>query len=320
MTCNFAIPKHSPAVADGTAEAFTFDAESDGTPIFVRHWSPRHAGAARLAVLVIHGLGEYSGKDDPLGHYLAATGFHAYALDLRGHGQTAALAGTDDSAWQVMNSDIQQLVEGIGTSTSAAPLIAFGHSMGSLLTQSLMQTHGGMLAGAILCDTAGSSPILNDDRFQKLIAALRSARTGSEVDATTVFFAPLLSAFSGPFSMDTVGPAAPLPDHDTYWLSPFLNDITYSVVEGAEELWRTENETRIPRDLPMLIVAGVDQQGDHDKIASIRQLINRYVNQGQLALDYRLYPECQTDMIHDAHTKDRIHRHIGYWISQAVDR
>ena len=61
-----------------------------------------------------------------------------------------------------MTSDIHQLVEVIATITSAAPLIAFGHSMGSLLTQSLMQTHGGMLAGAILCDTAGSIPSLTD--------------------------------------------------------------------------------------------------------------------------------------------------------------
>jgi alpha-beta hydrolase superfamily lysophospholipase len=320
MNCEVAVPSHPPAFADGAVETFTFDAESDGTPIFVRQWSPRHASSARLAVLIIHGLGEYGGKYDPLGQYLAAMGFHTYALDLRGHGHTAALVGANDSAWRAMTSDIQQLVEVIGTITSAAPLIAFGHSMGSLLTQSLMQTHGGMLAGAILCDTAGSIPSLTDDRYQKLVAALRSARAGSDVDATTVFFAPLLRAFTGPFATSTVGPAASLPVRDTCRASPFLNDITYSVVEGAEELWRAENEARIPRDLPIMVVAGVDRQADDDEIASIRQLVNRYVNQGQLALDYRLYPECRTDVIHDALMRDRIHRLIGHWISQVIDR
>jgi alpha-beta hydrolase superfamily lysophospholipase len=213
------------------------------------------------------------------------------------------------------------LVEVIGTITPAAPLIAFGHSMGSLLTQSLMQTHGGMLAGAILCDTAGSIPSLTDDRYQKLVAALRSARAGSDVGATTVFFAPLLRAFTGPFATGTVGPAAPPPVRDTSRPSPFLNDITYSVVKGSEELWRAENEARIPRGLPIMVVAGVDRQADDDdEITSIRQLVNRYVNQGQLALDYRLYPECRTDVIHDALTRDRVHRLIGHWISQVIDQ
>ena len=59
---------------DGAVETFTFDAESDGTPIFVRQWSPRRPSATRLGVLIIHGLGEYGGKYDPLGQYPGGIG------------------------------------------------------------------------------------------------------------------------------------------------------------------------------------------------------------------------------------------------------
>jgi alpha-beta hydrolase superfamily lysophospholipase len=81
-----------------------------------------------------------------------------YALDLRGHGETAGpdnLGQAGPTAWEDMTADIKQLSDIARTDYPTLPLIAFGHSMGSALTQSHIQNHGDLLAAAILCATMG---------------------------------------------------------------------------------------------------------------------------------------------------------------------
>jgi alpha-beta hydrolase superfamily lysophospholipase len=308
------------AAASHDGADFVFGAATDGTPIFVRRWSPRCNPAKKGAVLIIHGLGEQSGKYDALGHHLAATGYDAYALDLRGHGRTPAMTRTDGSAWDSMTADVRQLAAIIAREGIPAPLVAFGHGMGSLITQSLMQTDGGVLAGAILCETAGSIPSLEDDRYQTLVDALRSACSGLDVDATTAFFAPLLNTFAGPIAAEPHSTTTVHTSDDMPGAPTFSINITYSVVEGTEELWSAESEARIPPELPVFIVAGGARATDEDKNTSIRRLINRYVDHGLLALQYRFYPECRSELIHDDRTKQRVQDDIGHWLSQIVDR
>lgn len=61
-----------------------------------------------------------------------------------------------------MTADIKQLSDIARTEYSTHSLIVFGHSMGSALTQSHIQNHGDLLAGAILCGTMGAIPGLDD--------------------------------------------------------------------------------------------------------------------------------------------------------------
>ena len=69
-------------------------------------------------------------------------------------------AGPD--TWQHMTSDIKQLSDIARAENPALPLIAFGQSMGSALTQSHIENHGDLLAGAILAGTMGALPGLDN--------------------------------------------------------------------------------------------------------------------------------------------------------------
>ncbi|HEX3607909.1 MAG TPA: alpha/beta hydrolase, partial [Candidatus Dormibacteraeota bacterium] len=70
-------------------ETFTFAADVDQAPIFVRKWLPPCGIRPRATVQITHGIAEHSGRYDRLARYLAAEGCVVYALDLRGHGETA---------------------------------------------------------------------------------------------------------------------------------------------------------------------------------------------------------------------------------------
>ena len=56
---------------------------TDGVDLLTRHWK---AAAPKAQVLIVHGLGEHSGRWGHVGEFFATRGFEAYAFDLRGHG------------------------------------------------------------------------------------------------------------------------------------------------------------------------------------------------------------------------------------------
>ena len=84
------------------------------------------------------------------------------------------------TAWEDMTSDIRQVSDIARAENPNVPLIAFGHSMGSALTQSHVQNHGDLLAGAILCGTMGSFPGVDDAHYDAVIVDLRRQATGAK--------------------------------------------------------------------------------------------------------------------------------------------
>jgi alpha-beta hydrolase superfamily lysophospholipase len=194
------------AAAPGT---FTFESQVDQAPIFVRMWEPPCGIRLRATVQITHGIAEHSGRYDRLARFLAADGCVAYALDLRGHGQTAGpgkLGQAGITAWHDMTADIKQLADIARTEHPDLPLIAFGHSMGSALTQSHIENHGDLLAGAVLCGTLGAIPGLSEDRYETVIQQLHTLATGPDADAVSQFFGGLLVQFNAPFVKDVVKP------------------------------------------------------------------------------------------------------------------
>src|ERR1700738_766996 len=74
----------STAVADYSTGTIT---TVDGLSLFYRRWDPKTGVAAN--VLIVHGLGEHSGRYVHVGRSFAEAGFRTVAFDLRGHGRSA---------------------------------------------------------------------------------------------------------------------------------------------------------------------------------------------------------------------------------------
>ena len=58
----------------------------DGLSLFYRRWDPKTTVTAN--VLIVHGLGEHSGRYVHVGRSFAEAGFRTVAFDLRGHGRS----------------------------------------------------------------------------------------------------------------------------------------------------------------------------------------------------------------------------------------
>jgi alpha-beta hydrolase superfamily lysophospholipase len=319
-------------LAPADTGTFTFVSQVDNVPIFVRKWLPPCGIRARSTVQITHGGAEHSGRYDRLARFLAAKGSVVCALDLRGHGQTAALGELGQagvSAWNDMTADIKQLAEIARTEYPDLPLIAFGHSMGSALTQSHIQNNGDLLAGAILCGTMGAMPGVDDDAVATLIEQLHILAAGPDAAAPSEFFGELFAGLNAPFIANVAEPTGSewqtsdphemrLFQSDPLCGQPFSNAMTYAVIKGFHELWLSENESRIPVDLPILVIAGTEDPVGGNTI-TVQSLINRYLRQGHRSLDYRFYAGGRHEILNEPE-KDRVHRDIGHWLAQTLDK
>ena len=100
----------------------------DGKQLFVRDWAKPQA---RDAILIVHGLGEHSGRYLHVARWLRERGYAVRSYDQRGHGRTrgqrAALRHTDN-----LLEDLTAVYRDYASTRSRAPLL-LGHSMGGLV-------------------------------------------------------------------------------------------------------------------------------------------------------------------------------------------
>lgn len=100
---------------------------SDGTELFTRSWS---ADSPRYEILLVHGIGEHSGRwTEPMSH-LVARGATVHAYDLRGHGNSEGKPG-DLERFDQFYEDISEMAAAT-VATSGKPWVLYGHSLGGL--------------------------------------------------------------------------------------------------------------------------------------------------------------------------------------------
>jgi alpha-beta hydrolase superfamily lysophospholipase len=99
----------------------------DGTTLAVREWP---AAPARASILLVHGLGEHSGRWEHVGQFFQREGFDATAFDLRGHGHSGGRRAYVRD-WAQYLDDVEDML-----ATLEGPKVLYGHSLGGLIVTS----------------------------------------------------------------------------------------------------------------------------------------------------------------------------------------
>ena len=103
-------------------------AMADGQVLYVRDWphpSPRGS------ILLVHGLGEHSGRYTRLAQWLHLRGYAVRCYDQRGHGQTAGQRGAIKRGDDLLD-DLAAVYTDFASTQSGKPFL-LGHSMGGLV-------------------------------------------------------------------------------------------------------------------------------------------------------------------------------------------
>jgi acylglycerol lipase len=105
-------------------------AARDGTRLLVRRWEAAGAGAPWATALVVHGLGEHSGRWEKVGNRMAVAGIAASSFDHRGHGRSEGRRAYAES-WDHLLDDAQDRLA--ASRVAGLPAILYGQSMGGLV-------------------------------------------------------------------------------------------------------------------------------------------------------------------------------------------
>ena len=281
------------------------------------------AGAPRAAVIIVHGMAEHAARYRRFAAELAAHGYAVYAPDLRGHGRTAesderlGWAGAD--GWNAMLRDLARLIELAGERHPGVPVVLFGHSMGSILAQRVAQLAGERLAGLILSGTTGSAPKLGAGILAaRLLCTLRGGRAPSPLQR--VMFAGFNASFAPqPTGFEWLSRDAS--EVQRYVDDPrcgftFSNRLLLDMLRGYAEVWKPENERRIPPGLPVLLVSGeLDPVGA--RTTAVTALAARYRALGLGDVQVVFYPGARHEMLNETN-RDEVVRDVVGWLDARV--
>ena len=110
-----------------TASTASFGTTSDGLTQRRRHWA---APSPKAAILLVHGIGEHSGRYEHVGNALSDASFDMLSFDQRGFGETAGRRAfvADFSEYTDDVADLLAERRELGV-----PVVLMGHSLGGLI-------------------------------------------------------------------------------------------------------------------------------------------------------------------------------------------
>jgi acylglycerol lipase len=127
-----AYPAYMPSIVSHVTAA-------DGMDLLVRHWPHDEAeaggawaGPPWTSILLVHGLGEHSGRYEHVGDQLTAAGLDVSAYDHRGMGGSGGRRG-DVERWSLFHDDLGERLALVRAGAGGRPVILHGHSLGGLI-------------------------------------------------------------------------------------------------------------------------------------------------------------------------------------------
>jgi alpha-beta hydrolase superfamily lysophospholipase len=145
-----------------------------GVEIYFQKWI---AEKAKAVLIIVHGLGEHSGRYGNLLKSFENKGVSFFAIDHRGHGKSDGKRGHIDSFMDYVY-DLKLFIEFIKEENKGFPIIIYGHSMGGVIAAKYAMTYQDDLAMVVL-SSPGFQPAVKVPAWKNSIASFFSSRIAS---------------------------------------------------------------------------------------------------------------------------------------------
>ena len=306
---------------------FTYT-DQDEIEVFVYKWNPK--SSPKAAVLIVHGLAEHAKRYERVAEALCNEGYICYANDHHGHGRTAGdlteatLAGKagvlGPNGWRGVVNSLHELSKIIKKENPDIPLFIMGHSWGSFLTQDYIQEWGDELKGAILSGTMG--------KIRKLVIKAGKMIIKGEMKKHDIT-APSEKMHKMNFKSYNHDWDAEEGANGFEWLSrdkaevqKYIEDpwcgfvsparLWFEFLTGFEKIFNKENESKIPKDLPIFMIAGtLDPVGSKNK--AITPLIKRYEEYGIKDVSHKFYEDARHEIFNEIN-REEVYKDVINWL------
>lgn len=279
------------------------------------------SASPKAVILIAHGMAEHAARYDRVARFLCEHRYTVRAHDHRGHGQSISDGDQghlgDEGGWDLCINDLHQHIQTIQELYPDLPIVLFGHSMGSLMTQEYIIRHGDQLQGAILSGTSGPPDLLA--KIGVYITALERVRIGKEgrssllnklsFDGFNQRFKPCRTDFDW-LSRDHA-------EVDQYVADPLCGfhcttQFWLDLLCALREMSRRERKAQIPKNLALFLFSGaVDPVGKNTR--GVRKLIETYQDCGLTNIHSIFYPGGRHEMLNET-CRDQVHSDILTWL------
>lgn len=163
---------------------------TDGLNLFCQWWVP---DAPKAVLVVVHGLGDHSGRYGPFVKYFVEHGFAVAIYDQRGHGRSDGERGHAEQ-FQDFLQDLARFIQLSKERFPKLPFFLVGHSFGGQVALNFVVRYAKGLRGVVLCspNVMLKLPIPN---WKKKVAdwaktAVGRMRLSHSIDATMLSHDP----------------------------------------------------------------------------------------------------------------------------------
>ena len=295
---------------------------NDHSQLFVNQWLPE--GTLKAVILVSHGMAEHSARYARLAEQLCNQGYGVYALDQRGHGQTAThgVLGhyADDDGWCKVVGDLASLNQHIGQQHPGLPIVLLGHSMGSYIAQAYLLHHSASLHGAVLSGSNFQPVALY--RAARLIARFERLRQGPKGRSALIewlSFGSFNKAFKPnrtPYDWLSRDPG----EVDAYAADPLCgfrctNQFWIDLLGGLQQISKASNLSQIDPNLPILVMGGeCDPVSEGKRLTDLTHALRKA---GNRHVQLKVYPQARHELFNETN-RDAVTSDVIAWLNQAL--
>ena len=302
-------------------EKYSFKNNQNSTVVYYKWGNNKNPKAI---IQLVHGMSEWVGRYDYFANRLVEEGYIVYGNDHYGHGKSSDSIEklgylNGENKFYTMLEDIKALNDIIKNENDNIPIVLFGHSMGSFLSQRYLEEYGESISGLILSGTNGKPK--NFTKLGLLICKLEMLFKGKGNR----------SKLMDKLSFGDFNSSVESAETDFDWLSRDSKEVNkyikeelcgfiyptefyYDLINGIWDVHKEENLKKIKKiDIPIYIFAG-----DRDPVGyfgkGIINLYNSYKKIGVKDLNYKLFKDGRHEMLNEIN-KDEVIKDTINWLN-----
>lgn len=168
----------------------SFFSPNEGVRLYYEWWMPERP---RAILVVVHGLGDHSGRYGALLRYFGQRGYGVAIYDQRGHGHSSGVRG-HITHFQDLLGDLAGFVQLVKEKYPGVPVFLIGHSFGGQIALNFIVRYAKGLRG-ILLSSPNVQLVLKVPQWKRWISAyghrwFPKLRIGAEIDPTLLSHNP----------------------------------------------------------------------------------------------------------------------------------
>ena len=264
----------------------------------------------KCVVQLVHGMVEHLGRYDEFARFLNSKGYIVLGDDHRAHGKTSGKADLGktpegDCYWDTVED--LKLITDYAKEQYNLPIVLFGHSYGSFLSQGYIQSASDKLTACVLCGSAFQDGA--DVKAGRLVANIQATLIGKDKPAK---FIKKLSFDAYDKQFDPPVPFA-WGNRDDAERQKYLDDeycnyvcsigFYQSFFNALKVICKQENIDKIKKDLPIFIISGdKDPVGKYGE--SVNKLYGKYKESGIENVTIKLYSGARHEILNEINKQE----------------